>query len=131
MCIFCKIINHEIPASVLYEDEDVCAILDISQVTDGHTLVMPKEHVENILDCPPVLLSKIMSVAQTLSKDILLKMNAQGVNVLTNAKPAAGQSVMHFHVHILPRYDENDGLILKFQANPSADLKKTQEILIK
>lgn len=129
MCIFCKIINHEIPASVLYEDEDVLAILDISQVTDGHTLVMPKEHVENILDCPPVLLSKIMSVAQTLSKDILLKMNAQGINVLTNAKPAAGQSVMHFHVHILPRYDENDGLILKFQANPSADLKKVEALL--
>ncbi len=129
MCIFCKIINHEIPASVIYEDEDVCAILDISQVTAGHTLVMPKEHVENILDCPPVLLSKIMSVAQTLSKDILFKMNANGINVLTNAKPAAGQSVMHFHVHILPRYDENDGLILKFQTNPAPDLKKIEKIL--
>lgn len=129
MCIFCKIINHEIPASVIYEDEDVCAILDISQVTNGHTLVMPKEHVESILDCPPVLLSKIMSVAQTLSKDILFKMNANGINVLTNAKPAAGQSVMHFHVHILPRYDENDGLILKFQTNSAPDLKKIEKIL--
>lgn len=131
MCIFCKIINHEIPASVIYEDEDVCAILDISQVTDGHTLVMPKEHVESILDCPPVLLSKIMSVAQTLSKDILIKMNAKGVNVLTNAKPAAGQSVMHFHVHILPRYDENDGLILKFRGNQNPDLNKIEDLLKK
>ena len=131
MCIFCKIINHEIPASVIYEDEDVCAILDISQVTDGHTLVMPKEHVESILDCPPVLLSKIMSVAQTLSKDILIKMNAKGVNVLTNAKPAAGQSVMHFHVHILPRYDENDGLILEFRGNPNPDLNKIEDLLKK
>lgn len=131
MCIFCKIINHEIPASVIYEDEDVCAILDISQVTDGHTLVMPKEHVESILDCPPVLLSKIMSVAQTLSKDILIKMNAKGVNVLTNAKPVAGQSVMHFHVHILPRYDENDGLILKFRGNQNPDLNKIEDLLKK
>ncbi len=131
MCIFCKIINHEIPASVLYEDEDVCAILDISQVTDGHTLVMPKEHVENILDCPPVLLSKIMSVAQTLSKDILIKMNAKGINVLTNAKPAAGQSVMHFHVHILPRYDENDRLIIEFKENENKDISIAYQRLTK
>jgi histidine triad (HIT) family protein len=92
---------------------------------------MPKEHVESILDCPPVLLSKIMSVAQMLSIEILNKLHAQGINVLTNAKPAAGQSVMHFHVHILPRYDENDGLILKFRGNPSPDLKKIEELLKK
>ena len=131
MCIFCKIINKEIPASVLYEDEDVCAILDVSQVTDGHTLIMPKDHFDNILDCPPVLLSKIISVTQMLSKDIIRKMNAKGVNVLTNANEAAGQSVMHFHVHIIPRYDENDGLILHFKPNPASDIKKTEKILKK
>jgi histidine triad (HIT) family protein len=131
MCIFCKIINKEIPASILYEDEDVCAILDISQVTRGHTLVMPREHFENILVCPPVLLSKIISVTQMLSKDIVSKLNAKGVNVLTNANPAAGQSVMHFHMHIIPRYDENDGLILKFKENPMPDIKKIERILKK
>ncbi|MBV1709819.1 MAG: HIT family protein [Erysipelothrix sp.] len=131
MCIFCKIINKEIPASILYEDEDVCAILDISQVTDGHTLIMPKEHVVNILDCPPVLLSKVISVTQMLSKDIVHKLRANGVNVLTNANPIAGQSVMHFHMHIIPRYDENDGMIIKFRENPTPDTKKIENILKK
>jgi histidine triad (HIT) family protein len=131
MCIFCKIINKEIPASILYEDEDVCAMLDIAQVTDGHTLVMPKEHVDNILDCPPVLLSKIISVTQMLSRDIVIKLGAKGVNVLTNANPVAGQSVMHFHMHIIPRYDESDGLIIKFKENPNPDTKKIESILKK
>lgn len=131
MCIFCKIINKEIPASIIYEDEDVCAMLDIAQVTDGHTLVMPKEHVDNILDCPPVLLSKIISVTQMLSKDILSKLGAKGVNVLTNANPAAGQSVMHFHMHIIPRYHEHDGLILKFKENPHPNTDRLLEMLKK
>ena len=131
MCIFCKIINKEIPAFIIYEDEDVCAFLDVAQVTDGHTLVMPKEHVENILECPPVLLSKIFSVTQMLSKDIVHKLDAKGVNVLTNANPVAGQSVMHFHVHIIPRYIEDDGLILKFRGNPEPDLKKIEHLLKK
>jgi histidine triad (HIT) family protein len=129
MCIFCKIINKEIPAAILYEDEDVCAILDISQVTDGHTLVMPKEHVVNILDCPPVLLSKVISVTQMLSKDIVHKLKAKGVNVLTNANPVAGQSVMHFHMHIIPRYDEHDGLVLRFKENPAPRLKEIAELI--
>jgi histidine triad (HIT) family protein len=131
MCVFCKIINKEIPASIIYEDEDVCAFLDMAQVTDGHTLVMPKVHFESILECPPVLLSKIFSVTQMLSKDIVSKLNANGVNVLTNAKEAAGQSVMHFHVHIIPRFTEDDGLILKFKGNPTPDLKKIERILKK
>ncbi len=131
MCVFCKIISKEIPASIIYEDEDVCAFLDVAQVTDGHTLVMPKEHVDNILDCPPVLLSKIFSVTQMLSKDIVQKLDAKGVNVLTNANPVAGQSVMHFHVHIIPRFTEDGGLILKFRGNPAPDLKKIERILMK
>lgn len=131
MCIFCKIINKEIPASIVYEDEDVCAILDLAQVTDGHTLVMPKDHFDNILDCPPVLLSKISSVTQMLSKHIVTKLNAKGVNVLTNANPVAGQTVMHFHTHIIPRYDENDGLILRFKQNPEADIERIENILKK
>lgn len=131
MCIFCKIINKEIPASIIYEDEDVCAILDVAQVTEGHTLVMPKDHFESILECPPVLLSKIISVTQMLSKDIVSKLNAKGVNVLTNAKEAAGQSVMHFHMHIIPRYTKDDGLILKFRGNPTPDVAKIEKILKK
>ena len=131
MCVFCRIINKEIPAAIIYEDEDVCAILDVAQVTDGHALVMPRDHFESILDCPPVLLSKIISVTQMLSKDIVLKLNAKGVNVLTNANPAAGQSVMHFHVHIIPRYNENDGLILKLKQNPESDIKRIENMLKK
>ncbi|MDO9592279.1 MAG: HIT domain-containing protein, partial [Erysipelotrichaceae bacterium] len=75
--------------------------------------------------------SKIISVTQMLSKDIVSKLGAKGVNVLTNANPAAGQSVMHFHMHIIPRYDESDGLILRFKENPTADIKRMENILKK
>lgn len=108
MCVFCKIINKEIPSSTVYEDDNVLAILDLSQATYGHTLVMPKKHVETFLDLDKETLINVFSVTQDLAIKIKDKLGASGVNILNNSYPVAGQSVMHMHVHIIPRYSSQD-----------------------
>lgn len=108
MCIFCKIINGEIPSKKIYEDEDIVAILDISQATKGHTLVLPKKHFANLLEIEDYEYLKVMNKAKDLASAITKAFNAKGVNILNNCGEAAGQTVMHFHVHIIPRYDAND-----------------------
>ncbi len=108
MCIFCKIINGEIPSSKVYEDDDVLAILDISQATLGHTLVMPKKHYANILEIPSDEYAKVMLKVKEIANKINTNLKPNGINVLNNCGEVAGQTVMHYHVHILPRYTDND-----------------------
>ena len=122
MCIFCDIIDHKIPSAVVYEDEKVLAILDISQVTYGHTLVMPKKHVRNIIEADDESAIACIRTAKKLAGKIVANTKAAGVNVLTNCGEAAGQSVDHLHFHIIPRYDENDAIDLKFNESPKQDL---------
>ena len=114
MTIFDKIINKEIPAKIIYEDDDVLAFLDISPTTKGHTLVISKHGGVNLLDINPIHFSQVMTVAQKLASHLVKALNANGLNLLTNANACAGQTVMHFHVHLIPRYDENDGLEINF-----------------
>lgn len=113
-CIFCKIANKEIPGKIVYEDALCLAFLDLSQTTNGHTLVISKEHFENILDVNIEILAHMIKVTRHLAKQIVTNLNASGVNILTNANEAAGQTVMHFHIHIIPRYDENDQIKIDF-----------------
>ena len=108
MCIFCKIVNGEIPSKKVYEDDDVLAILDISQATVGHTLVIPKKHYANILEIPNNEYQKVMLKVKEIANKLNTKLNPKGINVLNNCGEAAGQTVMHYHVHILPRYNDND-----------------------
>ncbi len=108
-CIFCKIAAHEIPASIVYEDDDVMAFLDISQVTKGHTLVISKKHYDNFLAVPKETMHKVMDVAQRIGQADLAVFGARGVNILTNVNKEAGQSVFHFHVHVIPRYVADEG----------------------
>ncbi len=108
-CIFCKIIDGDIPASKVYEDEHVLAFLDISQVTKGHTLVIPKEHHENLYELPSEAAEKVFSVVPKIAKSIKERFQPIGLNLLNNNGEPAGQSVFHYHVHILPRYGEGDG----------------------
>ncbi len=122
MCIFCKIITKEIPASILYEDKDILAILDISQVTLGHTLIMPKEHFSDFRTAPDEVLSKCMSVVKLISNKIETAFQPQGFNLISNCGEAAGQSVNHVHFHLIPRYDGNDGLTLTFKASQNPNL---------
>ena len=107
--VFCKIIDGEIPSTRVYEDEDVLAILDISQTTRGHTLVMPKKHCESLLSCPAETLTKVMMIAQRIGQAEVSILGAKGVNILANCGEAAGQSVPHFHVHVIPRYIGGEG----------------------
>ena len=115
--VFCKIIDGEIPCYKLYEDDDVLAFLDISQVTKGHTLVISKAHYENFLCTPHDVMHKVMDVAQRIGQIQIKMLGAKGVNILSNAYEAAGQSVMHFHVHVIPRYGNTEGFILEFKDN--------------
>ena len=117
MCIFCSIIEGNIPSRKVYEDEDVLAILDISQTTFGHTLVMPRKHYDNFLDMPKAEFANLMAVTQSLARKITENLNASGCNILINTNAVAGQSVMHAHVHIIPRYDDNDTVSFSFSEN--------------
>lgn len=117
MCIFCDIIDGKIPSKKVYEDSDVLAILDISQVTYGHTLVMPKKHYENILDCSKETLDKVINVTKELAIQITNNLNAKGNNILTNTNEVSGQSVPHLHFHIIPRYGVNDSIKIESSSN--------------
>lgn len=112
MCIFCKIINHEIPSNIVYEDDDVLAILDAGPLNPGHTLVMPKKHVTSMLEADDETTTKVMTVVNHLSKKITKAMDADGCNILANCNEAAGQSVDHMHVHIIPRHLGDNTIVL-------------------
>ena len=116
MCIFCKIINGEIPSQKIYEDDDVLAILDISQANIGHTLVLPKKHFSNILEIEDYDYLKVMDKVKDIALAIKKAFNAEGINVLNNCGEAAGQTVNHFHVHVIPR-NINDGIKFEFVNN--------------
>lgn len=130
MCIFCKIINGDIPSAKIYEDEDVLAILDISQATKGHTLVLPKKHFANLLEIEDYEYLKVMNKVKDLAKTITKAFNAKGCNILNNCGEAAGQTVMHFHVHIIPRYDNNDIKIEFTDNNSKFDLNEIKNTII-
>lgn len=108
-CLFCKIINKEIPADIIYEDEDTIAILDIHPVNIGHALVIPKRHIENIYGFEEGDTNAVFSVAQKMTKAVKTAVQAEGINLHMNNERPAGQMVFHAHIHVIPRYD-NDGL---------------------
>ena len=117
MCIFCSIIEGNIPSKKVYEDENVLAILDISQTTKGHTLVMPKKHYDNFLEMPADEFASLMAKTREIAAQVVENLDAKGCNILINTNEVAGQSVMHTHVHIIPRYDENDTVSFSFREN--------------
>ncbi len=113
-CIFCNIAAGDIPSSKVYEDEDVLAFLDISQTTKGHTLLIPKEHVRNVLamseKTSKTLFARLPKVARAVQKAT----GAVGMNILNNNEEVAGQTVFHAHVHLIPRYANDDEFSLNF-----------------
>ncbi|UOQ87441.1 HIT family protein [Gracilibacillus salinarum] len=108
-CIFCKIIAGDIPSAKVYEDEDVYAFLDIGQVTKGHTLVIAKEHTKNIYETDEAVASALFARVPKIANAIKETFEPAGINILNNNGEAAGQSVFHLHLHLIPRYDETDG----------------------
>jgi histidine triad (HIT) family protein len=121
-CIFCQIVTGKIPANKIYEDDHILAFLDIQPATMGHTLVMTKHHYDNFLSTPKDDMHWMMNVAQRIGQIQMTMLNARGVNILTNAYPAAGQTVLHVHMHVIPRYSPDDRLrIDMLPANKTTD----------
>ena len=116
-CIFCKIVAGEIPASKVYEDDHFLAFLDISQVTPGHTLVIPKKHARNLLKMTPDETAALFNIVSRVTKKVEGATQPQGMNIISNMEEIAGQSVFHTHVHILPRYSQEDDLKIDFIAH--------------
>ena len=103
-CIFCKILAGEIPSTVVYEDDDFKAIVDVNPAARGHVIILPKNHAANIYELPDEDASKIMVVAKKIATAIKKAYNCDGVNILQNNGEAAGQTVFHLHVHVIPRF---------------------------
>lgn len=108
-CIFCKIINGEIPAAKVFENEHVFAFLDISQATKGHTLVIPKVHKENLFELTPEIASNLFAAVPKIANALKTEFEPIGLNAISNNGEFAGQSVFHFHLHLIPRYGKGDG----------------------
>ncbi len=103
-CIFCKIAAGEIPSTTVYEDEDLRVIADISPANLGHLLILPKVHAKDLTELPAEMACKVMITAQKVGKAMQEGLHPDGINVLQNNGEAAGQTVMHYHMHIIPRY---------------------------
>ena len=130
MCLFCDIVNGDIPSSRVYEDEVCVAFLDIAQATKGHTLVVPKKHFDNILECDDATLQHLILVTKKLANQITANLKAEGCNILINTNEAAGQTIKHLHLHIIPRYGEGDGVEFAFRENPDKpDLNAVAEAI--
>lgn len=104
-CVFCKIVSREIPASIVYEDAQVLAFLDIRPLSEGHTLVIPKEHYETIFDIPEDLLGQVHKVTKKVATAIKAGIQADGVAIIQQNGKAANQDIFHLHVHIIPRVE--------------------------
>lgn len=115
-CLFCKIINGEIPCYKIYEDEYTLAFLDIAKDVDGHTLVIPKKHVANIFECESETLHHVMNTVKLIANHYVKNCGFSGINIINNNGECAEQTINHFHIHIIPR-NENDNIFVfpKFQ----------------
>lgn len=128
-CIFCKIANGEIPAATLYEDEDFRVILDLGPASKGHALILPKSHAANIYELPDELAGKAMILAKKMASKMTDALKCDGFNIVQNNGEPAGQTVFHFHMHLIPRY-QGDNVGLTWTPGQLTDEDK-EEILAK
>ena len=128
-CIFCKIAAGEIPSATLYEDDDFRVILDIEPASKGHALILPKEHYANLYELDDELAAKVLVLAKKMITKLTDIVGCDGYNVVQNNGKAAGQTVFHFHMHLIPRY-ENDDVKIGWKPGKLTDEVK-QEILAK
>lgn len=120
-CIFCKLANGEIPSNTLYEDDNFRVIFDLSPVSKGHALIIPKNHYRNIYDIEEGILSKAIVLAKKMVKVMSDEFNTDGFNIIQNNEEAGGQTVFHFHMHLVPRYRGDKAI--KFGESGEADTK--------
>ena len=131
-CIFCKLANGVFPTNSIYEDDNFNVILDNGPATKGHALILPKEHADDLFELPDDTAAEAFKLAKKLGKHIMEVLGADGLNVVQNNGEAAGQTVRHFHLHLIPRYD-NDGQKIQWEpTSPSSEeLAKIKEELTK
>lgn len=120
MCIFCMIAEGQIPSHKIYEDDVCIAFLDLSQANIGHTLIVPKKHFSNIIDLDNDVAGHLFSVTSKLTKAISKAFNVSDFNILNNCGEVAGQTVHHFHIHIIPR-KLNDNIKIELSSNKLTD----------
>lgn len=113
-CIFCKLANGDIPTTTVYEDDDFRIIFDAAPATVGHALILPKDHVANVFEIPEELQAKAYVLAKKAASALAEAFGADGINILQNNNEAAGQSVFHFHIHLIPRY-KGDGAMMSWK----------------
>lgn len=131
-CIFCKLANGDIPTNSIYEDEDYNVILDMSPATKGHALILPKEHYKNIYDMPEEKAGQAFALASRLAKTMTEKLSADGFNIVQNNNESAGQTVFHFHIHLIPRFNGDNQKINWQPLSPKAEeLSEIKNILTK
>lgn len=111
-CIFCKIVAGEIPSRTLYEDEDFKVMLDVGPAAKGHALIVPKEHYANIYELPEEPAGKAMKLAKRMATHMTEVLHCDGFNILQNNGEVAGQTVFHYHMHLIPRYKGGEEMIL-------------------
>lgn len=128
-CIFCKIANGEIPSATIYEDTDFRVILDLSPASKGHALILPKEHYANLFELDDKVAAKVFPVAKKVVTKMKEVLNCDGYNLVQNNGEIAGQTVNHFHLHLIPRY-EGDNVGLQWSAGTLSEEVK-EEILSK
>lgn len=129
-CIFCKLANGEIPTNVIYEDDTFKVILDMGPAAKGHALILPKDHYDNLFEIDDQVAGKAMILAKKLANKMMDKLGADGLNLVQNNNEAAGQTVNHFHLHVIPRYKDDGQHILWEPTKPSEEeLKEVCELL--
>ena len=131
-CIFCKLANGDIPVDALYEDDTVKAIFDVNPASRGHVLIIPKKHVANIYELDEALAGHIFTVAVKLAKAMDKTLNYDGLNIVQNNGEIAGQTVFHFHMHLIPRY-EGDTVNVKWEPGQvtAGDIEELKSMITK
>ncbi|MDQ3740504.1 MAG: HIT domain-containing protein [Actinomycetota bacterium] len=121
-CLFCKIVAGELPATVVDSDDRTISFMDINPATNGHALVIPRDHAPDLIAVPPEDLAACAAAAQRLARKAREALDADGVNLLNSCGPAAWQTVFHFHIHVVPRYDD-DPLELPWTPKPGDEVE--------
>ena len=123
-CLFCKIANGDGPSRTLYEDERFRVILNIFPLTKGHALILPKEHFTNIYDLPDDWCADVMKLAKKMAIILKEKLGCEGINIQSNNESAAGQTIFHFHMHLIPRYNDDEKMphsVIALEPSESTD----------
>ena len=129
-CIFCRIANGEIPSTTLYEDEDFRVILDLGPATRGHALLLPKEHYKDLFDLDDEVAAKVLVKAKRIAGKLRTALKADGMNLVQNNGEAAGQTVFHFHMHLIPRYqDDQAGILWKPGSTTPEDMEEVKRLV--